>query len=403
MFGQVALLFLAHMTGDFYSAFYSPLVPYLSEKLGLTLKMIGGLAALHAVTAQFFQPIIGLLSERIGRRRFVVAGVLCAAIGMSALGFAWSFLSVCLFLMVGGLGTGSFHPCGAALAGAGGGNRRSTALSFYTAGGNIGVMLAPLVVPVIVAAGAGNLGFLAVPGVLVAVLLWRLLQQETAPTHHSGHGGPIRVGHIFRRLFGVYLHVVLRFVPVAAFFTLLPLHGTLRGLTRVEAGRVLALFILAGTIGALAGGYLADRLPRRPLMFLTEAGAGVVLLLAATASGLAFYVALTVGSLLIYAAMPLQILMAQERVPRTESVGSGVVMGFAYGTATLLLVPLGWLGDYYARVADSTLVGVGRELQMAGAFLFPAAVVGLFLRSHPPKAEEHLDKAPPNAAERIVQ
>ena len=101
--------------------------------------------------------------------------------------------------------------------------------------------------------------------------------------------------------------------------------------------------------------------------------------------------------------MPLQILMALERVPRTESAASGVVMGFAYGTATLLLVPLGWLGDYYARVADSKLIGVGRELQAAAAFLFVAAVVGLFLRSHPPKAEENFGRALPNAAEKIVE
>ncbi len=182
------------------------------------------------------------------------------------------------------------------------------------------------------------------------------------------------------------MHVILRSIPLHAYAVLLPLHATLRGLSNVEAGWVLALFLLFGAVGSLVGGYLSDRLPRRPLMVLTEIGAGICLLLAPVAAGAAFYVALAAASVLFYVAMPLQIVMAQERSPRIESVASGIVMGFAYGISGLMLVPLGWLGDYLAATTGSELVGVTRILQVASLSLFAAAAVAVFLRPRPPSA-----------------
>lgn len=385
MLRQIGLLFMAHMAGDFYASFFGPLVPALRDKLGLTLSMTGALAAIYTITANFMQPAIGLLSERGTRRHFVAAGVLCAALGMSAIGFANSFLTLCVILAIGGLGIGAFHPCGAALAGASGGRRRSTAISFYTAGGNVGVMLAPMIVPVVAAAGMGRLAYLALPGVAVAFLLWTLLRRESATSRADAHAHSIRFGNALKKLSGISLHVVLRFVAISAYFILLPLFGTLRGLTRIQGGRLLSLFVLAGTVGALVGGYLADRLPRRPLVVLTEIGAGICLVLAPLTTGAAFLIILSIGAFLAYAAMPLQILMAQERVPRTEGAASGIVMGFAYGVSSLLLMPLGWLGDHWTKVTSSALLGVTLELQVAAAFLFPAAAVAVFLRLGPPQ------------------
>ena len=388
MLGQIALLFLAHMTGDFYAAFFGPLVPALTEKLGLTLSMTGALAAIYALTSNFLQPVIGLLTDRAGRQRLVVAGVLCAALGMSTIGFAGNFVTLCIILAIGGLGVGFYHPCGAALAGAIAGRRRSTAISLYTAGGNVGVALAPMIVPVVAAEDMERLAYLAIPGVVVAALLWGFLRRDPARPVSDTSAHPIRLGRAFTKLSGLCLHVVLRSVAVSAYFVLLPLYGTLRGLTKIEGGRLLSLFILAGTVGALAGGYLTDRLPRRPLVVLTEIGAGICLVLAPATTGMAFFATLSLGAFLAYAAMPLQIVMAQERVPRTEGAASGIVMGFAFGVSNLLLMPLGWLADRWTEITASKLSGVTLELRIAAAFLLAAGALAVFLKSAPRKAAE---------------
>ena len=109
LLGQVLLVVLAHVAGDFYGAFYGSLVPYLTTKLELSLVAVGVLAALFAVTAHFLQPLMGHLAEICGRRFLIAGGVLCAAIGMSLLAEAGSFLAVSVLLLIGGLGVGSFH------------------------------------------------------------------------------------------------------------------------------------------------------------------------------------------------------------------------------------------------------------------------------------------------------
>jgi len=380
--GQVGLLFVAHLVGDFYAAFYGPLVPLLKHRLGLTLTATGGLAAVNMVAANFLQPAIGLWSEHVGRRHFVAAGVLCAAVGMSLLGTVSSVPAAYGALLLGGLGAGLFHPCGAAFAGNAGGRLRSTAVAVYMAGGNLGVTLAPAVVPVVAEAGTGHLPWLALPGAMVAAWLWRMLRDEEGKAVPSAP--PLVLKQVCARLWPIFLRVVLRFFPMHACFVLLPLYGTLRGMSNVAAGRLLALFLLTGAVGSVVGGLLSDRLPRKPLMVVTEIGAGICLLLAPGREGVPFYGLLTLASAMFYLAMPLQIVMAQERMPRVESLASGVVMGFAYGFCGLALVPLGRLGDFLAARSGSELMGVTRMLQVAPLSLFAAAAVGLFLRTGPP-------------------
>ena len=282
-----------------------------------------------------------------------------------------------------------FHPCGASLAGDRAGGKRATALSLYFFGGNLGVMLAPLVATIVVETRPRALALLGVPGIAVAVFVWALLGQERRKAcEPSAHEPKASLWEVFKKVSPIWVHVVLRFIPITAFFVLLPLHGTLRGLSQIEAGRLLAFFLAIGTAGMLLGGYLSDRLPRKPLMGASEFGGGIMLMIAPGLNGSLFYVTLAMGAFLAFMAMPLQILMAQERVPKSGSAASGIVMGFAYGVAMVLLVPLGWLGDYWTRVSGSKLVGVSHELRVSAAFLILAALMALFLNSHRGVARE---------------
>jgi len=378
--GPVLVVVFAHAAGDFYAAFYGSLVPYLTAKLELSLVAVGVLAALFAVTSNFLQPIIGHLGEIFGRRFLIAGGVCCAGVGMSLLAEAGSFGAVSVLLLIGGLGVGSFHPCGASLAGESGGSKRAMALSLYFVGGNLGVMLAPLLVTIVVETRPRALALLGVPGIAAATFLWIVLKREPRKAFDaSTQESKASPWEVFKKVCPICVHVVLRFIPIAAFFVLLPLHGTLRGLSQIEAGRLLALFLAIGTAGMLSGGYLSDRLARKPLMVASELAGGLMLMIAPGLNGSLFYIILAVGGFLAYIAMPLQILMAQERVPKSGSAASGIVMGFAYGVAMLALIPLGWLGDHWSIVYDSKLVGVSHELRVAAAFMVLAAVMALFL------------------------
>jgi len=344
--GQIAQLTLMHLTGDMYASFLAPLLPIFSGAFNLSLKECGILAAMYAVTANLLQPLWGSLGDRFGRRLFVLGGLLVVVVAMSSLGLAWNFGSLGVILVVAGVGVGAYHPNGAALTGSLSGRRKSVGLSVFALGGNIGVTLSPLVITAVVAwVGLRGGCIIALPGLAVAWCLHRTLviPRRTRPTLETGHAQITR-GRI-AILVLLFLLVFFRSVAINGFFQFLPLLCQRRGMDAIWGGRMLAVFVFAGAIGALIGGYFSDVLPRRPLMFWTVTLSTPALIGAMGAEGAAFPGLLALGGFLVFAAMPVNVVIAQELLPRSASAVSGVVMGLAWGTSTLTLPFFGWFGD----------------------------------------------------------
>jgi len=94
-------------------------------------------------------------------------------------------------------------------------------------------------------------------------------------------------------------------------------------------------------------------------------------------------VLLGIGSFVLYMVVPIQIAVAQRLAPETGSAASGLVMGFAYGNAGLMMLPLGRLGDYWKSATGDELLSVQRVLQLSACFLILAAVTSLMVRPAP--------------------
>src|SRR6185503_9870520 len=120
---RLGLLAFAHLAIDAYSSFFSPLLPLLVAKLGLSLTMVGGLVALASITSSFGQPLFGLVSDRLHRPWFVAFGPIVAAVFMSAIGLAQNYATLATLLLLAGVGVAAFHPQAAALASEGAAKR----------------------------------------------------------------------------------------------------------------------------------------------------------------------------------------------------------------------------------------------------------------------------------------
>ena len=386
MYWQLIIIFLVHLMGDFYALFYSPLLPFLKVKFALTISATTTLTALYLATSNYLQPVFGLLSERFGKRLFVILGILGSAVGMASLSLAPSLPVVVLGLLVGGIGIASFHPCGAAMAGDICRPRASLGLAVYMLGGHFGCLLAPLVVTGMARMGSETHGdtrwvsLLVIPGVFFGLLLLAFSRKAPERTRGGVVSEPLGWRHIISRLWGIHVHVLLRFVPLQAFMSFLPLLGKLRNTSEMAAGASLTAFMVAGALGLVAGEYLLRRFPRKLLMVVTNVGAGVCFLLAPTTEGFWFYATLCAGSFLCYTVMSLQIVIAQELTPGIKSTASSIVMGLAYGNAGLFLIPLGELAEYVEEITKSELLGLTRLLQVSALFFFAAAMLAMFLR-----------------------
>lgn len=372
----VLLLFLVHVVGDFYATFCAPLLPQLRAQFGLTLEMTATLGTVYLIVQNFLQPLWGLLGERFGRYLLLALGLALAAVGMSGLGLARTFTAALIVLVLGGLGVGLFHPSAAGIAGHIT-RRRTTAMTVFMVGGNVGVMLAPLIVPVVAKHDLRLVALLCLPGVLLAGLLPWTLRRHTPPAQPVSWLDLAEILRAARKLFWIHLRVVLRFVPLFVVLLFLPLYCTTRGYSVIAAGRIHALVLLASSFGVLLGGWLSGKLPRRSMLVVSEVGAGVCLFCAPMFSGALFVAALSAALFLAYAVFPLQVIMAQEAVPKLKGAAASVVMGLAYGNAGLLLIPLNRMAAGLAKKYNSEMLGLSRELQVAAVGFFLAALIGL--------------------------
>lgn len=345
------LVALAHGVNDSYAAFLPPLLPRIMDKLGLSIALAATLAMTLSLAASILQPLMGYLSDRYGRRAFVVLGPLLSATFLPLIGLADSFRLLLVLLILGGLGSAVFHPPGASMAariseGKGSGLR----MSVFSLGGSLGWAVGPLVAVAMVGRmGLESLWMAMVPGILVALLLIPLLPSGQP---HMEARLPPSPGHVLRQLRGP-LGLIFGISVVGAFaqrvfLTMAPIIAARSGASEAAGALALSLYLGTQALGTLAGGFLADRMDRSHLLaWLTFLAFPAHLLAVSLPAGeVPAFVAAASAGFFGMAMMPAIVVKAQELLPDSAAVGSGIVMGLAWAVGSLGVLGTGALGDW---------------------------------------------------------
>ncbi|MCE5307285.1 MAG: hypothetical protein LLG20_06560, partial [Acidobacteriales bacterium] len=112
-------------------------------------------------------------------------------------------------------------------------------------------------------------------------------------------------------------------------------------------------------LGGFLGGHLADRFGGRNVILISMIASVPFLALFFWTRGVLSIVGLCLGGLILLFTIPVNVLMAQELAPSQSGTVSALMMGFAWGMAGLVFIPLiGVLADSYTlhRVLASLTV-----------------------------------------------
>jgi MFS transporter, FSR family, fosmidomycin resistance protein len=102
-------------------------------------------------------------------------------------------------------------------------------------------------------------------------------------------------------------------------------------------------------VGGFIGGHLADRFGGRRVITISMIGAVPFLVLFFFATGWLSIAGLWLGGLVLLFTIPVNVVMAQELVPSQAGTISALMMGFAWGMAGLIFIPLtGWASDLFS-------------------------------------------------------
>jgi len=349
----LALLCLGHMMTDLNTSALPALLPFLKEALGLSYAMAGMIMLFSNVTSSVIQPLFGYITDRKSFIWFLPLGIFCAALGIALLGWTSSYWQILFLVTFSGLGVSTFHPEGWRIANFFAGERKATGMSIFGVGGNLGFAFGPLMAVYFVKSLGlkGSLFFLLPGSVMAGVFLfsnfWRVRRPaaRSSSTRTSPAVSARAPIYPMSLLLGM---VTLRSWAHIGLMAFIPFYyiDYLRG-DPMEAGNLLFAFLMAGTVGTLVGGPLADRFGHKKVMLISLGTTCPLLILFLLSSGLLSFIWLTLAGFILIFSFTVSMVMGQFFMPHNLGMASGLIVGFALGTGGIGAALLGLFADHW--------------------------------------------------------
>jgi len=369
----MAALSAGHCATDFANGALPALLPFFVDRFHLSYTLAATVMLASAASSSLIQPLFGAWSDKRGAIWLLPAGVAVAGIGIALAAAAPAYWVVLLLVVISGLGVAAYHPEGSKFAAYAGGRKRASAMSLFSIGGNVGYALGPTVTtPLVLALGltGGLLLSLPVLGVALALLvvspyLARFAPEPGAAGRAEGEDRPGALA----LLLGV---IAFRSVAWFGLITFVPLWEVSLGHSKAEGSHLLSLMLLAGGLGTLAAGPLADRLGRRPVLNVSLLATAPLIFVYVLVGGISGAIALAFVGVCVIGTFGVTMVMSQEYLPSRIGMASGLSIGLSIGLGGIAAVGLGALADSVDLQAAMYAAAAAPLAGLALALLLPS-------------------------------
>lgn len=334
----ISLVGLAHGLSHFYALAFPMLFVFMKDDLGLSFTELGLLTTVFYATSGFCQTAAGFATDRFGGPRMLFAGVGLFALSYLVMGMAPNYATLMACAVVSGLGNSVFHPADFAILNSTVDPKRlGYAFSAHGFTGNVGFMMAPVVMgPLALMFGWHGaltvVGFVAVLALLLLVLQREFLapveREEAAATAAPDAGAMVIFSTPVLMCFGFFILLAAGIVGMQSWGPLILTSA--HHLSRDAALAAVSAFLAGGTAGIAAGGWAAGRTERHDMVAGGGmAGSCLMVLLVATnvlpVPGIA--AALALAGFLSGIAQPSRDMVIRKTAPKGST---GKVYGFVY-------------------------------------------------------------------------
>jgi MFS transporter, FSR family, fosmidomycin resistance protein len=359
-FSVILSLSFCHLLNDTMQSLVPALYPILKVSYGLSFTQVGLITLAFQFTASMLQPVVGMYTDRRPQPYSLTVGISITLLGLILMSRAASYPAILIAAMLIGMGSSIFHPEASRVARMAAGGRYGLAQSLFQAGGNIGSASGPLLAAfIVVPHGQRSIVWfsgLALIAIIVLIQVGGWYARHRAPTRRANAQSP-RVADPLRAaappqrrvVFAVAILVTLLFsknvysASLGSYYTLYLID---KFHLPVQTAQFYLFAFLAGiVVGTIAGGSLADRVGRIPVIWFSILGAFPFALLLPHANlfwtgilavTVAFIMASAFSAILVY---------AQELMPGRVGLAAGMFYGFSFGLGGLGAAALGRLAD----------------------------------------------------------
>ena len=380
----IGLVGLAHAVSHFLQLSLPPLFPLLRAEFDVSWTLLGMVIGTFYVASGVTQFAAGFLVDRFGARPVLLSGMGLLATSTLCASLAPDPRFLFPFAAMMGIGNGVFHPCDFAILNARVAPRHlGYAYSTHGVGGNLGYALAPIVSFGLGAAFNWRVALIVMGGSALVVLTMLVTQRRflgsvrAADAHTHSLKGSV---HLFLQpaILLCFFYFVFQTTAAVGIQTFLPVTLN-QGLDvpLLLATSAVTAYLLGGTAGIVAGGFLAVRTSRHDRVAATGLLTGAALLSILASGVVPRELIVTLSAVIgfaVGATGPSRDLIVRHATPKGAA---GRVYGFVYSGldlgATLGPVWFGILLDHQlARavlfaIAALLLVAIGTVVQVRRA------------------------------------
>ena len=373
------IIMLGHLCVDMTQGSLPALLPFLALQHGLSYTSAAGLLFAGNVVSAVSQPLFGYLGDRVERPWFMCAGMLLSAIGLTLMGFFDKYILLCFAALIMGIGTSLFHPEASKLAAVVAGNRRGVGMSIFAVGGNLGFVVGPLIVALLMPiTGLRGTVFYLIPVVIIILIVWPYLKAFTALSEKhfkevnkvenkseakDNWKGFTLVSLLltFKSIVGFSMNSFVAFYFIDIF------------MKSKETGSInLAISAAAGAIATLSGGWIAEKIGIRRLYIVCFIALPPLLFLFVLNNSP--YVATVLLVLISFAsngAHSVMIVTGQNFLPRRMGMASGVLLGLTVSVGGIAAPVIGNIGDNFGLRTAMLVVAFISILIMVISWMIP--------------------------------
>lgn len=369
-----------HLIVDILGGQRAVLLTYWSGPFHLTNAMIGLISTIYVVSAALAQPVFGYFADRFGPRWLVSGGVLW-------MGF-WFLMALItpnnmalLFLVLASMGSGAFHPAGAAQASMLGrdlmGDKETTATSLFFLFGQTGMFFGPLI-------GGPLLERFGIPGLFPLVFLtlpvagwawWNL--RDIGPFNMSSkvekNADGVKTSWFSRGVIALILSAAFLSWVQQNMITFMPKYLSDLGQSPSTYGILSALFMGGYAVGNVFGGIQADKYGKEITIVLSLfLGTIPLLILPITGYNPFYYFLIPLSGFLTGSAFCVIIVLAQKLVRGGTGMVTGLVLGFMFSIGSIGSLASGYIADKFGFIP---------VFYSTAAICLAGAVSALFLKN----------------------
>lgn len=372
------LLSAGHLATDMAAGALPILLPIIQASLNLSYSAAGFISLIFNFSSSIIQPLLGFWSDKVKARWLLPVGCLLSATGLALAGIVSSYGLILTVVFISGLGSAAYHPEASKVSRLASGQFLTTGMSLFILGGAVGAAVGSLVMAQLLDKfGPTSTVYFMVPGLVMMALFFIFNHKLPAdpkvkPRSPLGQSGQIKNPMLLPLVLLVVVVMVRAWIQAGLTYYMPMYFVNYLGMSPSYTSTFLVSFMVAGAVGTVLGGPMADRWGRKKYLVASTAILIPLLLLIKVFTGLALMITLFITGAVLVSTMAPTLVMGQEMLPHRVGVASGLMTGFAVGMGGLGVTMLGAIADYFGAPAAFWVLSIMPIVAFGLVLLLPS-------------------------------